>query len=430
MARWAGEVKWWEDILAMAFAVDERILTLPDHSPCEERKSPSATVQTIRTAKGDILIGTHGKDLFTGNPVVVIDPGGDDVYQLAPQTPGRSRVIADWDGNDLYVASHGHDLGCGFWSWGLLIDRSGDDTYRAGSFSLGAGWFGVGALYDLAGKDSYEGDTYTQGAGGWGMGALYDGGDGNDRYGAALYAQGFGFTAGAGVLMDQAGNENYFVGGKYEDILRYVDHYLTVSQGAGYGIRPHFSGGVGLLCDLSGHDVYTADIFGQGASYWWSFGGLYDARGNDQYTAYQYAQGSATHMTAGCLLDRSGDDMYTSKGVSQGCGHDWSTALLIDAAGNDRYTCTDLSQAAGSANGVAVLIDGGGDDAYSAKDTINTQGYGNPRRDYGSIGLFLDLGGRDRYVGAGKDTRVWLSRSMWGVGVDADSSWVQRVRSR
>lgn len=427
IAKWAGEVMWWENILAMAFAVDERILSLPGQSPLSGDEMPSTVIQRVSTSVGDILIGTDGKDTYLGSPVVIIDPGGDDIYQLDPQIPGRPRVIADWEGNDLYLAPQGRDLGCGFWSWGLLIDQAGDDTYRAGNFSIGAGWFGVGALYDLGGRDIYEGDTYTQGAGGWGIGALYDGGEDSDRYNGALYAQGFGFSAGSGVLMDEGGNDTYFAGGKYEDILRYVDHYISLSQGFGYGIRPHFSGGVGLLLDLSGHDVYTADIFGQGCSYWWSFGGLYDGSGNDQYTGYQYAQGSATHMTAGCLFDRTGDDTYSSKGVSQGCGHDWSPGFLIDAAGNDRYTCGDLSQAAGSANGVGVLIDGSGDDVYNAKDTINTQGYGNPRRDYGSIGLFLDLGGKDRYVGAGKDARVWLSRSMWGVGVDADSIWYQKV---
>jgi hypothetical protein len=428
MAKWAGEVKWWENILAMAFVIDERVLSFPTHSPFAGGESPPKAVQVLHTSIGDVLIGTYGNDVFSGNAVIVIDPGGDDIYRLDPQAPGRTRVIADWAGNDLYLAPQGRDLGCGFWSWGLLIDQSGDDIYRAGNFTLGAGWFGVGALYDLGGRDTYEGDTYTQGAGGWGIGLLHDAGDGIDRYSGALYAQGFGFAAGAGVLMDEAGNDTYFAGGKYEDILRYVDHYISLSQGFGCGIRPHFSGGVGLLLDLAGHDIYTADIFGQGCSYWWGFGGLYDADGNDQYMAYQYAQGSATHMTAGCLFDRAGDDTYSSKGVSQGCGHDWAPALLIDAAGNDQYICSDLSQAAGSANGVGVLIDGAGDDVYNAKDTLNTQGYGNPRRDYGSIGLFLDLGGKDRYVGPGKDSKVWLSRSSWGVGVDADSIWYEKLK--
>lgn len=428
MATWAGNVKWWENILAMAFAVDERMASLPVHSPFSGVDPAPATIQIIKTAAGEVVLGTYASDTFTGAPVVIIDPGGNDEYRLSPQRAGHARVIVDWEGNDTYFAPEGRDFGCGFWSWGLLIDQAGDDRYNAGSFTLGAGWFGVGALYDLGGSDTYNGDTYTQGAGGWGIGALYDAGEGTDKYNGALYAQGFGFSAGSGVLLDESGDDTYFAGGKYEDILRYTDHYLSLSQGFGYGTRPHFSGGIGLLIDLKGHDAYTADIFGQGCSYWWAFGGLYDAEGNDQYKAYQYAQGSATHMTAGCLFDLSGNDTYFSKGVSQGCGHDWSPGFLIDAAGNDKYTCSDLSQAAGSANGVGVLLDGSGDDVYNATDTLNTQGYGNPRRDYGSIGLFLDLGGMDSYVGAGKDSRVWLSRSMWGVGVDADSIWYKKLK--
>lgn len=424
----AGHVKWWDAILAMAFAVDERVLTLPTHGPIPNAEQQPEAIQTLQSSAGEILIGTHGKDVFTGNPVVVIDPGGDDVYQLAPQTPGRARVIVDWDGHDVYLAPEGRDLGCGFWSWGVLIDQAGNDTYRAGSFTLGAGWFGVGALYDLGGQDSYEGDTYTQGAGGWGIGALYDAGGSNDKYQAVLYAQGLGFAAGCGVLLDDGGNDTYFAGGTHEFFLN-TQHYLSQSQGFSYGIRPHFSGGVGLLLDRAGDDLYTADIYGQGCSYWWGFGGLYDAEGNDQYTAYQYAQGAATHMTAGCLLDTDGDDTYVSKGVSQGCGHDWAAGLLIDAQGHDRYTATDLSQAAGSANGIGILIDGQGDDSYIVKDTLNTQGYGNPRRDYGSIGLFLDQNGRDRYIGPGKDARIWLSLSSWGVGVDADSVWYRKLRA-
>ena len=86
-----------------------------------------------------------------------------------------------------------------------------------------------------------------------------------------------------------------------------------------------------------------------------------------------------------------GDDTYFSKGVSQGCGHDWAVGLLVDTDGNDRYTATDLSQAAGSANGVGIQIDERGNDSYSVISHLNTQGYGNPRREYGSIGLFLDL---------------------------------------
>lgn len=387
-------------------------------------------LQRFTTPFGDILLGTVGDDDYTGDAVLVIDPGGNDRYLLTPRAPGMNRLIIDYSGNDEYHAPEGYDIAAARFSWNVLIDREGNDTYRAGSYSLGCGWFGMGALFDLGGRDDYTGDTFTQGAGAFGIGLLYDGENGTDQYASHQFAQGFGYAAGLGILADAGGNDIYTAGGKYVSILNYTDHYYSLSQGFGYGFRPHFSGGIGLLLDQIGNDIYIADIFGQACSYWWAFGGIYDGGGNDHYIAYQYAQGSATHLTTGCLLDIAGDDRYESKGVSQGCGHDWASGMLIDLAGNDRYTATDLSQAAGSANGIGTLIDLAGDDGYYIVSPANTQGYGNPRREYGSIGLFLDLGGRDRYDGPGKDSTVWLGNSKWGVGVDAESLWLNEVEEK
>ena len=53
-------------------------------------------------------------------------------------------------------------------------------------------------------------------------------------------------------------------------------------------MRPFAGGGVGILCDLKGYDRYIADVYGQGASYWYSTGLLLDAEGDDIYRAYQY----------------------------------------------------------------------------------------------------------------------------------------------
>jgi hypothetical protein len=402
-----------------------RVAAILRHLPTSAPSGSGGRGQPLRisTDYGEIVIGTMGDDHYTGDAVAIIDPGGNDRYDLAPLPIGAHRLIVDYDGDDQYEAADGYALGAARFGWNVLVDYAGDDIYRAGNFSLGAGWFGIGVLLDQAGRDVYISDIFTQGAGAFGIGILYDGA-GTDQYISRLFAQGFGFAAGLGVLADAEGNDIYTAGGKYEDILRYRDHYVSLSQGFGYGMRPHFSGGVGLMLDRSGNDVYIADIFGQGCSYWWAFGGMYDGGGNDHYVAYQYAQGSATHLTAGCLLDVSGDDRYESKGVSQGCGHDWAVGLLIDASGNDRYVATDLSQAAGSANGIGALIDYAGNDGYYVVSSANTQGYGNPRRQYGSIGLFLDLGGDDRYDGPGSNGKVWLGTSKWGVGVDADSTWM------
>ncbi len=376
----------------------------------------------LETDAGTVVLGGPGPTVYEKACSVIIDRGGDDVYLGggAGAVPGLTAcVLIDMSGNDLYRAGD-HSMGAGFMGAGVLVDLGGDDTYSAGSFSLGSGLFGVGVLDDHAGNDRYAGDTCTQGSGAFGLGVLRDR-SGNDSYEAALFSQAFGFVEGLGALVDGGGNDLYFAGGKYTDEIRYFDHFLSLSQGFGFGWRPDASGGVGLLADLGGNDVYVSDIFGQGSSYWFSVGGLVDFAGNDQYVSYQYAQGAGTHITGTALVDLEGDDNDISKGVSQGCGHDLAIGILHDFAGDDNYTCHDLSQGAGNANGIGLIIDESGDDAYSVRAPHNTQGYGNHRRDYGSVGILIDCEGSDSYSGPGEDGTWWMG-SDHGIGIDASTN--------
>ena len=370
----------------------------------------------LESPLGQIIIGDTTDNHYTGDLFMVIDPGGDDTYDIRLDGTGHHTYIIDYGGDDTYNMPK-NKISPYFFGSNMIIDYEGDDSYNAGSWTLGAGLFGVGVLWDMKGNDRYFGDTFTQGAGCFGVGILRDD-EGNDSYQAALFSQGFGFVEGIGILIDSSGNDNYFAGGKYKDFIRYNDHYLSLSQGFAYGIRPRMSGGVGMLIDKSGNDVYVSDIFGQGASYWYGLGMLADGGGNDQYISFQYAQGNGTHMSLGILYDVSGDDVYSAKGVSQGCGHDRAAGMLIDLDGDDNYNTHDLCQGAGSANGLGIIADVRGKDVYIVRSDKNTQGYGNPRREYGSIGIFLDLGGKDGYSGGmGRDNH-WWTYSKWGVGID------------
>jgi len=410
----------------MAAAVDAAVplaRDLADRPPAARSIPADApargdVLRVFETRDGLVVIGGPGRTIYERPCAVVIDIGGDDMYLYGGAAdPTSSGVVIDVSGDDTYAGEH-HSFAGGFLGVSILVDLEGDDTYRAGSFAVGSGLFGVGVLNDRAGNDRYVGDTCVQGSGAFGIGILLDEG-GNDVYESALFSQAFGFVKGVGLLLDKAGNDLYVAGLKYTDEIRYFDHYLSLSQGFGFGWRPDASGGIGLLVDVAGNDVYSSDIFGQGSSYWFAVGGLVDYAGNDQYVSYQYAQGAGTHITVAALVDIEGDDNYVSKGVSQGCGHDLAIGIIHDLAGDDNYTCHDLSQAAGNANGIGVLLDDGGDDAYSVRNPLNTHGYGNRRREYGSIGLFIDAGGSDAYTGLGSDG-TWWTQSLHGVGVDAD----------
>lgn len=400
-------------------SLNEAINLLPTHIPSLSEKPDEIL---WKSKKYSAVLGGSGPNHYKGDYALIIDLGGDDTYELTRRPNLTGQVIIDLGGNDKYFALEDYALACGYFGYSVLIDQAGDDLYQGKNFSVGCGFFGCGLLWDQAGNDTYIGDQFTQGAGGFGIGILKDDG-GNDRYQAARASQGFGFVRGVGALLDANGSDNYFAGGKYKELIGLSGEirYMSESQGYATGLRPELSGGMGFLFDYDGDDSYNVDMFGQGSSYWWGLGALVDFKGNDRYLAQQYAQGAGVHMSLGCLVDSSGNDFYFSKGVSQGCGHDLGAGMLFDLSGNDNYVATDGSQAYGSANGFGILVDGAGNDGYYVKDKKNTQGVGNPRREYGSIAVFLDCGGNDRYDGNGGENKIWKpAGTMWGVGVDGE----------
>ena len=369
-------------------------------------------------------IGGTGDDLYRGDYDFILDFGGNDIYELSYNPDSsHSTIIIDMAGNDLYNAKSDFVLGSGCMSVGLLFDLAGDDIYNGGHFSCGSGFFGLGLLYDAGGSDKYYGDIHTEGAATYGLGLLLDK-SGSDLYSAALFGQGVGMIEGIGIIADYVGNDQYLAGGKYTETYGLAGtnaHYLSLSQGFGQGLRPYTGGGIGAIFDFEGNDNYISDIFGQGASYWWSLGLICDGGGNDQYVSYQYAQGTGVHLSLGILVDENGDDFYRGKGLMQGVGHDYACGIMLDRNGNDIYQAEDLSQAAGSANGYGILIDDRGDDTYYVRSETNTHGYGNPRRDFGSIGLLIDLSGKDRYTGQGLNDGYWKTDSKWGGGMDIEN---------
>ncbi len=366
-----------------------------------------------------IAIGGPGKNIYTGKFDFIIDMGGDDIYNIdKPKNDkgvlGGFSCIIDLTGNDYYTTSSDFALAGGLFSSSFIFDKEGDDFYESkGTGNLGAAIGGLGLLYDEKGNDTYKGISFSIGAGCFGVGLLVDR-EGNDFYIANSYSQGFGMTLGVGAIIDNKGNDSYLVDSRSLDIGRYNDHYVSMCQGYGLGLRPFYAGGIGLIIEGEGNDIYNTDIFGQGGAYWYSLGAIVDKGGHDKYNGYQYSQGAGIHLAVGLLKDYDGWDFYQSNGVSQGCGHDFGFGMLWDVKGNDNYSTYSLSQGAGNADGIGILIDESGTDGYLNKYPGSTRGYGNPRREYGSIGVFLDASGTDYYSQPGYDSTI-INSSNWGI---------------
>ena len=369
---------------------------------CAVSEWPAESIR-FETPLGDVVIGKKGPDVHAGDALLVLDPGGNDTYRGAPGAANgllgkRLSAIVDIEGSDRYIAEGLLGAGAAVFGVAVVLDVEGDDCYVAKYMGQGAGLFGAGWIEDRAGDDVYRARAFAQGAGYGGFGYLLDYG-GNDFFDVGLCGQGYAGVLGVGILVNRTGNDRYFAGGREHDYERNDERYLSLAQGFAIGMRPFAGGGVAALVDLDGNDTYTADVYGQGVSYWYSIGMLLDAAGHDTYTLHQYGQGAGIHLSVGLLADGGGNDVYNGGILVQGAAHDYAVGVLLDQSGNDVYTADHHGQGHAINNALGLLVDSAGDDAYFARQPDQCQGIGNDgdKREYGSLAVLLDLGGHDRY---------------------------------
>jgi len=359
------------------------------HAPAmsESRKFESAI--------GTVVVGTLGNDVHGPGAALIIDPGGDDVYERAPVRDGAVSVIVDLGGNDEY---RGSDLVLRGLS--AIVDLAGDDRY-AMEHGLAAAIAGTALLMDHAGNDSYTAKFFAQGAAAFGFAALIDFA-GDDRYRLEAWGQGFGIAGGVGLLWDRSGNDRYTVTGVPDAVGRGAG--LSGAQGAALGHRGRIAGGIGILRDDAGDDVYEAQMFAQGSGYYYGLGLLWDRAGADRYEAYRYAQGNGTHQAIGVLRDESGDDRYEIATLyGQGMGLDVAVGVLVDAGGNDSYRARAVAQGAATANGFGLLADDDGADRFE----MVSHGWGEAEwlRGLPTVALLLH-GSRAQFTRDGKPVPV------------------------
>jgi hypothetical protein len=135
----------------------------------------------------------------------------------------------------------------------------------------------------------------------------------------------------------------------------------------------------------------------------------------------QYGQGSGIHLAVGGLMDLAGNDSYVmSSGLGQGGSHDFAASVMVDRGGQDRYMGSTSCNGSGLTNSVGLFFDRAGADIYGADPDAFSLGGGRWGRDTGSVGVFVDTGGKDHYLGRGMDDTLW-TQHRFGAGVDINS---------
>lgn len=390
-------------------------------------------VKRIVTSAGTILVGGKDNNIYDldqlENVAAVVDLGGNDVYREGVASLARPvLVVIDLGGDDRYEGSRPGIQGGAVLGISMLVDLEGRDTYRAQDVAQGSALCGVGILLDFEGADYYAGIRRVQGHALGGIGLLLDRA-GNDSYRAAMWAQGFGGPLGFGLLDDLDGKDHYFAGGLYFDSYPETPGYEGWSQGVGSGLRQVANGGIGVILDGGGDDVYEYDYMSHGGGYWLGVGFARDFGGNDRryggtrvmYNGaprgepefQRFSCGFGCHYAPGFCFDDAGDDTYGGTIMCLGFGWDDSLGGLFDFGGNDRYEATGGgNQGSGAQASIGILFDYMGNDVYLGY----SQGYAAPDISYhplpqcgGNFSFLIDYGGNDTY-GCGAENNTYNVR--------------------
>ena len=332
----------------------------------------------LSTDRGRVWIGSPGDDTFDAPFLAVLDPGGSDLYRGDGLAQPYSAIL-DLDGDDTY-----RNPPTAVGGIALIVDWAGHDTYQAGPASLGAGLWGCGVLFDAAGDDTYRGGPWSQGVGLAGVGLLLDV-QGDDLHRGQTPTQGVGGPRGFGALVDAAGHDTY------------TAHGDAGAQGHGLGPGPWLAGGLGLLSDRGGDDIYRAGAHAQGSGLHAGLGMAVDLGGDDHRSCTGHCQASAAHHALGLLLDGGGQDAYIAHEHAQAAASAHATAGLWDLDGRDRYLASSHAQAHATDGAFALLWDVQGDDAYHATDPHHRWGHTDPLRGDGAVAALLDTTGSDTY---------------------------------
>jgi hypothetical protein len=384
-------------------------------------KTFGGTIRSLPTPVGKVVIAEGGDQTYPldAHPDIclLIDlDAGDDTYlegAVSPCTP--LLAIIDCGGSNRFSGRQHGIQGAALLGLSLLATHGCvSNRFEAVDVAQGSAMGGVGLLVNEAQQATFTGRARVQGHALGGFGLLLNRA-GRDVYHGAIYAQGVGSTLGVGSLIDLQGDDTYFAGGLYYRGYDDSPGYGGWSQGVGVGPRGIANGGLGVLLDGAGDDLYEYDYFSHGGGYWFAAGFVRDFDGHDRRIGatrtmwdgterkekrfVRWGVGFGCHYGVGAVIDDAGDDLYTASTADTAFCWDLGTGAILDFGGNDTFEGSGAGRAANA--GLALVMNVGGDDTF----TGGSFGYANPVVNYhpmpdagGNFAGFLRYGGSNRFT--------------------------------
>jgi hypothetical protein len=403
-------------------------------------------VARIETPAGAVVIS--GKEPCTfdldamRDLAAVVTLGSGNTFREGTTSPQRPvLVLLGLGGRNVYHASKPGVQGGAILGVSLLLNREGNNVYEAQDVAQGSCLAGVGILLDYGGNNKYRGLRRVQGHALGGLGALLTRGAGNDFH-AAMWAQGMGCPLGFGLIDNLAGHNHYYCGGLYPNSYKpETPGYEGWGQGVGAGIRQSASGGIGVLLDGGGHNVYEFDYLAHGGGYWCGMGFARDFGPENQYLIcrkafsggerserlfQRFGCGWGCHYALGFCFGDGGGNVYEGTIMGSGMGWDCSVGALCCFAGNNRFQATGgLTQGCGAQGSLGILYHYGDHAVYEGYG----QGYAPSNISYhapsacgGNFSFLVNYGSHATY-GCGADNRSYNQRG------DAGGFLIDRPRN-
>jgi hypothetical protein len=394
-------------------------------------------VAKIDTPAGAIVIGSrepavYNLDAMPGVAAVVTLGGNNKFHEGTTSLERPVLVVLNLGGKSVYQGTKPGVQGGAILGVSMVVNLEGGNVYEARDVAQGSCLSGVGIVLDFGGDNKYRGLRRVQGHALGGLGLLIARGRQND-YHAAMWAQGFGSPLGFGLIDNLGGYDHYYCGGLYTNSYKpETPGYEGWGQGVGAGIRQSADGGIGVLLDGGGHNVYEFDYLSHGGGYWCGLGFARDfGPGNQclicrknfyggertEQLFQRFGCGWGCHYAAGFCFGDGGDDVYEGTIMGTGMGWDCSIGVLCDFGKNVRCKATGgLTQGCGAQASLGILYhygDGGVYDGYG-------QGYAPSGISYhklpycgGNFSFLVDYGSKNTF-GCGADTHSYTQRGAAG----------------
>ncbi|MGA2256502.1 MAG: hypothetical protein ABSG53_17780, partial [Thermoguttaceae bacterium] len=255
----------------------DQLKNYPDGSSVTVAGITGHVVAKIETPAGAIVIGGKESNTYNldtlGDVALVIDLGGDNTYYDGTVNLERPLLVnVNLGGRNVYHSAKPAVQGGSILGVSMIVNTEGGNRYDANDLAQGSTVGGVGIIVEFGGENTYSGVRRVQAQAIGGVGIIVSHGRGNS-YHAGMWGQGLGGPLGFGILDDIQGSDHYYLGGLNTNSYKpETPGYEGFGQGVGAGIRQVACGGVGMLLNGGGHNVYEFDYLSHGGGYWCALG--------------------------------------------------------------------------------------------------------------------------------------------------------------